>query len=215
MTEQRIKPDAIVYVVDDEEDVRESLRMLIRSVGLKVEVCASAREFLDSYVPGQPGCLVLDVRMPGMSGLELQDQLAAHHITLPVIIISGHGDVPMVVRAMKSGAIDFIEKPFNDQLLLDRVQHLITLDLEAHQSRQRQGAIQARLARLTPREHEVMLRVIAGKLNKVIASELGVSTRTVEIHRARVMEKLSARSVGELVQMAISCGVAPSAPRVP
>jgi FixJ family two-component response regulator len=202
--------EPIVYIVDDDDDVREALRLLIHSVGLRTVLCDSAQSFLDQVNPDRPGCVLLDVRMPGMSGLDLQEQFKRHDIHLPTIIISGHGDVPMVVRAMKSGVIDFLEKPFNDQLLIDRVQHAIALDAERRQERNRHRDIESRVATLTPREREVMAWIVAGKLNKVIADKLGVSTRTVEIHRARVMDKLHVHSVGELVQMALSVGVQPA-----
>ncbi len=192
-----------VFVVDDEADIRDALRMLLGSVGLKVETFGSAREFLKGYDPSRPGCLILDVRMPGMSGPELQEQLRTNRIQIPVIIITGHGDVPTTVRTMKAGAIDVIEKPFNDQVLIDRVQQALARDARQREAAAGVKAIERRLARLTPREREVMEGIVQGKLNKVIAADLGLSTRTVEIHRARIMEKMQAKSVSKLVQMVL------------
>jgi two-component system response regulator FixJ len=201
---QTINPQATVFVVDDDQAMRSSLQWLIESVGLSVESFASADEFLRSYYPGRAGCLLLDVRMPGMSGLELQDYLNQHQIEIPVIIITGHGDVHMAVRAMKSGAVDFIEKPFNDEMLLDAIRNALTLDDRRREQRSAKAAIAERLEQLTPREYEVMEMVTSGKSNKEIANVLGVSAKTVEAHRARVMEKMQAGSLAELVRMAIS-----------
>ncbi len=195
---------ATVFVVDDDNAMRSSLKWLIESVGLAVESFGSADEFLNSYYPGRAGCLLLDVRMPGMSGLELQEYLNTHDIRIPVIIITGHGDVHMAVRAMKSGAVDFIEKPFNDELLLDAIRNALLLDERRRGFRAERAALAARLAQLTPREHEVMEMVTDGKSNKEIANALGVSAKTVEAHRARVMEKMQAGSLAELVRMAIN-----------
>ncbi len=196
-------PNATVFVVDDDQAMRSSLQWLIESIGMKVESYSAADEFLRQYYPGRAGCLLLDVRMPGMSGLELQQYLRSNDIHIPVIIITGHGDVPMAVRAMKSGAVDFIEKPFNDEMLLDAIRNALALD-ERQRSRQAERAeIAARLAHLTPREHEVMEMVTDGQSNKEIANSLGVSAKTVEAHRARVMEKMQAGSLAELVRMAI------------
>ena len=193
-----------IFVVDDDQAMRNSLQWLIDSIGMRVECFASASEFLESYYPGRAGCLLLDVRMPGMSGLDLQDYLNSNGIKVPVIIITGHGDVPMAVRAMKSGAIDFIEKPFSDEVLL----HSIRLALQHEEvSRNEQAAraeIAVRLAQLTPRENEVMMMVTDGRSNKEIANLLGVSAKTVEAHRARVMEKMRAGSLAELVRMAVT-----------
>jgi len=198
-------PEPLVHVVDDEPAIRESLGMLLRSVGLRSRAYAGAHEFLDAWRPDGTECLVCDVRMPGMSGLELQEALNARHVRLPVVLITGHGDVAMAVRAMKAGASDFIEKPFNDQVLLDAVNRAL-----AH-ARDGQGAgraeIEARLESLTPREREVMLLVAEGRPNKVVATRLGLSTRTVEVHRAKLMEKMQARSLADLVRMAIACGL--------
>lgn len=192
--------DAIVFVVDDDEAVRQSTAWLIESIGLKVNTYVSADEFLENY-NNESGCIVMDVRMPGMSGLEAQEEMKNRGITLPLIFITGHGDVPMAVRALKRGAFDFIEKPFNDQLLLDAVQRGLKQNSEAQESLIRNESIDRRIASLTPREHEVMLRVTEGKPNKVIAHELNVSIKTVEVHRARMMEKMEASSVAELVKV--------------
>ena len=192
-----------VHVVDDDEAVRSSLRFLIRSVGLQAQVYDSAQEFLKSYDPRQPGCLLLDVRMPGMSGLELQQELNRRGATLPVIFITGHGDVPMAVEAMQCGAFDFLQKPFRDQDLLDRVQRAMARDAETRGRLAARAEIRSRLATLTPRELEVMKLVTSGKANKVVGADLGVSQRTVEIHRAHVMEKMAASSLAELVRMVL------------
>lgn len=198
------KPEPTVFVVDDDQAMRKSLHWLIESVGLNVETFPSARRFLESYTPGRPGCLVLDMRMPGISGLELQEKLKARNITIPVIFITGHGDVPMAVRAMKAGAIDFIEKPFNDQLLLDRIQHALEQDAQSRSGQAQRAELAARLALLTPREREVMEMVAEGKPNKVIAAQLGVSAKTVEAHRAKVMEKMQAKSLADLIRMVMA-----------
>lgn len=195
--------DKTVFVVDDDQAIRNSLKWLIESVGMKVEAYESADEFIDNYYPGRSGCLLLDVRMPGMSGLDLQEYFVSEGIRIPVIIITGHGDVPMAVRAMKAGAVDFIEKPFNDEVLLDSIRNALTLEAEQRMEQAQRAEIAARLAHLTPRELEVMEMVTNGKSNKEIASSLGVSSKTVEAHRARVMEKMEAESLAELVKMAI------------
>jgi len=195
--------NATVFVVDDDQAMRNSLKWLISSVGMRVETFASADDFLAGYYPGRAGCLLLDVRMPGMSGLELQEVLAERDIQLPVIIITGHGDVPMAVRALKSGAIDFIEKPFNDELLLDAIRNALVLDERRRDVQQERAEVAGRLIQLTPREREVMDMVTDGKSNKEIAADLGVSAKTVEAHRARVMEKMCAGSLAELVRMAL------------
>lgn len=193
-----------VFVVDDDQAMRNSLKWLIESVGVLVESFSSADDFLAQFQGGRAGCLVLDVRMPGMSGLDLLEHLAERNIRIPVVIITGHGDVPMAVRAMKSGAIDFIEKPFNDEVLLDAIRRAIAFGEEqrSHQSEHLQ--IEERLQHLTPREREVMDRVTEGHSNKEIANSLGVSAKTIEAHRARVMEKMQAGSLAELVRMALA-----------
>lgn len=192
-----------VFVVDDDPDLRAVLSNLIASVGLAVETFSSAQEFLDRYDPSRAGCLVLDVRMPGQSGLDLQRELARRDATLPVIIITGFAEVHLAVRALKGGAIDFIEKPFSNQVLLDRIEEAIRRDRQARQEKERRGRFAERLATLTPREREVMERVVAGKPNKVIATELGLSLKTVEGHRAHVMEKMQVDSLAELVRLAV------------
>ncbi len=196
-----------VFVVDDDQAMRKSLKWLIESVGMKVESYASAVEFIRNYYPGRSGCLLLDVRMPGMSGLDLQEQFIRQNIKIPIIIITGHGDVPMAVRAMKAGAVDFIEKPFNDEFLLDSIRRALALDVQQRTFQAQRAEIAARLAHLTPREHEVMEMVTNGKSNKEIANQLGVSTKTVEAHRARVMEKMEASALAELVRMVMAANV--------
>jgi len=190
-----------VLVVDDDEGVRNSLRFLLKSVGLNTRALASAGEFLEEYKHNQPGCLVLDVRMPGMSGIELQQQLNLRGATLPVIFITGHGDIPMAVEAMQQGAFDFLQKPFRDQDLIDRIQRALERDARNRTALAQHARIRERLESLTPREREVLTLMTRGKPNKVMAAELGVSQRTVEIHRARVMEKTGADSLAHLVRM--------------
>ena len=194
--------NSIVFVVDDDEAVRQSTAWLIESIGLKVVIFNCADDFLDGY-DNENGCIVMDVRMPGMSGLEAQEELTKREIDLPLIFITGHSDVPMAVRALKLGAFDFIEKPFNDQLLLDAIQKGIKLNSDKVESFAQNEAIFNNIKSLTPRETQVMSRVTEGKANKVIAHELSVSIKTVEVHRARMMEKMSANSVAELVKMTI------------
>ena len=194
-------PEPTVFVVDDDEAVRGGLRRLVEAVGLNVETYGSAQQFLDSYHPEQHGCLVLDIRMPGMGGLDLQAQLAKRGVQLPVIILTGHADVPMAVRALKAGAMDFIEKPFNSQALLDRIQQAIKQDAEARRQSVEESRIAQRLARLTSREKEVMQMMVVGKANKVIAIDLGISERTVEFHRANIMKKMQSRTLAELIHM--------------
>ena len=196
-----------VFVVDDDQAIRSSLKWLIESVAMQVKTYESADAFIENYYPGRSGCLLLDVRMPGMSGLELQEYLAEKRINIPVIIITGHGDVPMAIRAMKAGAVDFIEKPFNDELLLESIRHALMLDEQQRDKQSQKAEIATRLARLTPREHEVMAMVTGGKANKEIASALGVSAKTVEAHRARVMEKMQASSLADLVRMAMLANI--------
>lgn len=190
-----------VFVVDDDEPVRDSLRMLMRSVGLNAETFSGAAEFLAAYDPDHPGCLVLDIRMPGMSGMELQDKLNEIHAILPIIFITGHGDVPMAVKAIQYGAADFIQKPFRDQDLLDRINKAIEQDASNRAQLLETRDIEERLSNLTPREKEVLELIVDGRPNKVIAADLEVSQRTVEIHRARVMDKMRASSLAHLVRM--------------
>jgi len=189
------------FVVDDDAAVRDSLRLLLQSIGLNAETYSSAAEFLQAYDAARPGCLVLDVRMPGMSGLELQEKLEELHSTLPIIFLTAHGDVPMAVKAVKAGAVDFIQKPFHDQELIDKIQHAMEQDARNREKLTDHQEILGRIESLTPREHQVMEMVVAGNANKVIAIDLGLSQRTVEIHRARVMKKMAADSVSQLVQM--------------
>jgi len=190
-----------VYIVDDDNGVRSSIRVLMKSVGLPAITFASAQEFLAGYHPNHPGCLVLDIRMPGMSGLELQETLNDKGAVIPVIFITGHGDVPMAVEAMRHGAFDFLQKPFRDQDLIDRIQQALARDHETRESLREHGRTRARIASLTPREKEVLDLLTAGKANKMMAQDLGLSQRTVEIHRAHVMEKMGAKSVAQLVRM--------------
>jgi two-component system response regulator FixJ len=198
---------ATVFVVDDDPSVRRALTRLLRSVGLAVDAYPGAQEFLDAYDPARPGCLVLDVRMPHISGLELQQALAQRGVELPIIFITGHGDVPMSVRAMRAGAIDFLPKPFHDQDLLDAIQRAIARDAELRAARAVRSAVVRRVALLTPREREVLVLVTAGKMNKQIAAQLGASEKTIKVHRARVMKKMGADSVAELVVLAQTAGL--------
>ena len=195
-----------VFVVDDDAAVRGSLAMLLKSVSLEVKTFESAGQFLEQLPPEPGGCLVLDIRMPGMSGLELQQQLKLRGCPLPIIFITGHGDVSMAVHAMREGAIDFIEKPFRDQELLDRIYQALELDRSRRRVADEAVQLRERFAGLTPREHDVMLRIARGQANKVIAIDLGLSERTVEIHRAKVMHKTGAKSLAELVSMTARLG---------
>ena len=192
-----------VYVVDDDAAMRKSLRWLVESVGLKVETYGSATEFLDAVTPDMIGCLILDVRMPGMSGLDLQEQRGEGGISLPAIIITGHADVPMAVRALKAGAYDFIEKPFNDQVLLERVQKALEAGEVDRFVEDRQKKIDAKIDTLTPRERQVMEMVVNGMANKQVAAELGLSEKTIEVHRKHVMDKMQAGNVADLIRMAM------------
>ncbi len=192
---------ATVYVVDDDAAIRFGMQALLDSVGLPNAVFGSGQEFLDAVSPDDPGCLILDIRMPGLGGLEMQAELANREFVLPVIFVTGHGDVPMAVEAMQNGALDFVQKPFRDQDLLDRINRALELDREGRSEKNKNDEIAGRVALLTKREKEVFELVVTGKPNKIIAYELGVSQRTVEIHRARVMEKMQARSLADLVKM--------------
>lgn len=193
-----------VFVVDDDEQVRSALTLLMESVGLKSESFTSAQEFLDQFDAAKSGCIILDVRMPGISGLDLQARLTAEKIYPPIIIITGHGDVPMAVRAVRAGAVDFIEKPFNNQSMLDSVHRAIELDAVQRGESSRLQDIEQHYSALTPREKEVLQCVIEGKRNKIIAFEMNISQSTVEAHRSKVMEKMSATSLSDLMRMALS-----------
>ena len=197
----------IVFVVDDDDAVRKSLRLLLKSASLSTTAFASAQEFLAGWTADQPGCLVLDVRMPGMSGLELQEELNRRGAIIPVIFISGHADVPMAVEAIQHGAFDFLQKPFSDQDLIDRIQRALAADAGNRQALSQLDELRKRYASLTPREQEVLVLVTDGRANKVMAGDLGLSQRTIEIHRARVMEKMGARSVAQLVRMTLDLGI--------
>ncbi len=195
------EPDAIVWVVDDDVSVREALGSLIRSAGLRVETLASADEFLASPRVEAPSCLVLDVRMPRLSGLDLQKRMAEINLQIPIVFITGHGDVRTSVRAMKAGAVEFLMKPFDDRDLLEAIQQAIKRDREARQHQAELGELRTRYESLTPREREVMGRVVSGLLNKQVAAELGTSEITIKVHRAQVMHKMHADSLADLVRM--------------
>ena len=192
----------VVFVVDDDEAICRSLCLLIEDIGLDVKTFNSAQQFLDAYAPSQPGCLVLDVRMSGMSGLELQAKLEKLSYDIPTIIITGHGDVPMAVEAMKNGAFDFIEKPFRDQVLLDSIQKAIATDAKNREARAQSVDFQSRVEQLTQREREIMDLLMLGKANKVIAYELDISPKTVDFHRANILSKVGVNSVVDLVRLA-------------
>jgi len=196
-----------VFVVDDDEAVRDSLRWLLEANGYRVQCFNSAEEFLEAYQPAQAGqiaCLILDVRMQGMSGLELQERLIADNASLPIIFVTGHGDVPMAVSTMKKGAMDFIEKPFDEAELRKLVERMLEKARSESSNVQQQRAAAERLGKLTAREHQVLERIIAGRLNKQIADDLGISIKTVEAHRANIMEKLNVNTVADLLRLALS-----------
>ena len=199
--------EAVVFVVDDDVTMRRSLENLIRSVGLRVEVFASAQDFLHRPRPRGPACLVLDVRLPGLSGLDLQTRMAEADLDVPIIFITGHGDIPMSVRAMKAGAVEFLTKPFRDQDLLDAIHQALERASKAGEARAEVEALRNRYRSLTPREREVMALVVAGLPNKQVGGKLGTSETTVKIHRHQVMEKLGAGSLAELVRMADRLGL--------
>lgn len=190
-----------IYVVDDDDSMREAVALLLRTVGYTPIVFNRPTEFLANFDPNLHGCMVLDIRMPEMSGLEVQQQLNKAGAILPVIFITGHGDIPMAVHAMKDGAFDFVTKPFRDQDLLDRINNALKQDAENRAAIEKHADLRLREASLTPREREVLALIVEGKANKVVAIDLGLSERTVEIHRANVMEKMGARSVAHLVKM--------------
>jgi RNA polymerase sigma factor (sigma-70 family) len=191
----------IVFVVDDDASVRDALKRLIRSVGLQVEVFASAQEFVQRRRPAVPGCLILDVRLPGVSGLDFQSQLAAANIGIPIIFISAHGDIPMSVRAMRGGAVDFLTKPFRDQDLLDSLHIALEQDRARLDREAELAVLRKRFDSLTPRERQVITMVVSGMPNKLIATQIGVAENTVKVHRSRAMEKMEAGSLAELVKM--------------
>lgn len=193
-----------VFVVDDDQAVRKSLDMLIRSVGLAVETFASAHEFLERHRPDRPGCLVLDVRMPAMSGLELQRHLKEMGVRVPIIIITGHGDVSIAVRAMKDGAVEFLEKPFSKQLLLEHIHEALKRDAREREEAASWSDTESRLSLLTARERQVMDQIVAGKVSKEVAACLGISKKTVDVHRARVMHKLQVDSLPQLVELVLT-----------
>ena len=201
--------EALVFVVDDDASLRASLQDLLESVGLQVVACASAQEFLRRPRPEGPSCLVLDVRLPGLSGLELQRQLAAGDRDMPIIFITGHGDIPMSVQAMKAGAVEFLPKPFRDQDLLDAIHQALARDRQAREQRAQREALRRRFDTLTPRQREVMARMVAGRLNKQIAGELGTSEATVKTHRQQVMAKMRAESLADLIRLADQLGFLP------
>jgi len=193
--------DSVVYVVDDDHSSRKSLEFLIKASGFKVQAFASAKELLDFPRPEVPACLVLDVRMPGLTGLELQRKLTHIGVRLPIIFMTGHGDIPMSVEAMKAGAVEFLTKPFREEDMLRAIVQAIEHDRVAHRERLEMADLNNRYARLTPREREVMAKVVAGLLNKQVAAELGASEKTIKVHRARVMQKMQAESLADLVRM--------------
>ncbi len=193
----------LVFIVDDDEAVRDSIGMLLETVDIPYVTFPDAQTFLEEVDPNEVNCLVLDIRMPGMSGLELQEKLSAMNAQVPIVFITGHGDIPMAVEAMRHGAVDFLRKPFRDQELLDRVQEALSQDAEHRDHAADVETLKSRVADLTPREQEVFKRVAKGQANKVIAIELGISERTVEIHRSNVMQKTSSRSLADLVRLLI------------
>ena len=199
--------DDTVFVVDDDASIREALAGLIRSVGLRVEVFAACQDFLSRPLPDVPSCLILDVRLPGLSGLDFQARLASARIEIPIIFITGHGDIPMTVRAMKAGAVEFLTKPFRDQDLLDAVQVALERDKVRHRSEDAITALREKFATLTPREQEVMACVTGGLLNKQVAAAIGITENTVKVHRGNVTRKMGAKSFAELVRMADLLGV--------
>ena len=203
------EPESIVFVVDDDPSVRRAIKRLIGCVGLQVELFGSAQEFLASKLPNVPGCLVLDIRLPGISGLNLQRQLAQANIQVPIIFITAHGDIPMTVRAMKAGAVEFLTKPFRDQDLLDAIHLALEKDRGRRQQESDLAVLRERFELLSPREREVVTMVVSGMLNKQIAAQIGTSETTVKVHRSRAMEKMQANSLADLVKMIQRLQVSP------
>jgi FixJ family two-component response regulator len=207
MAKEPAKSDAIVFVIDDDSSVRAALTNLFRSVDLAVEVFGSARELLQTKLPNVPSCLVLDIRLPGVSGLDFQDELAESDIHIPIIFMTGHGDIPMSVKAMKAGALDFLTKPFRDQDMLDAVTRALERDRQRRNAETAVSDLQARFETLTPREKEVMAFVSSGLMNKQTAAEVGIAEITVKIHRGHIMKKMGAKSLADLVRMAETLGI--------
>ena len=206
------EPESIVFVVDDDPSVRSAIKRLIGSVGLQVELFGSAQEFLASKLPNVPSCLVLDIRLPGISGLNLQRQLAQANIQIPIIFITAHGDITMTVRAMKAGAAEFLTKPFRDQDLLDAIQHALERDRNRRQQEAELAVLRDRFDSLSPREREVVALVVSGMLNKQIAAQIGAAENTVKVHRSRAMEKMNATSLADLIKMILRLQVPPVEP---
>ncbi len=199
--------DPMVYVLDDDASVRDALARLLRSVGLKPDLSASAQEFLQKQRPEVPSCLILDVRLPGKNGLDFQHELAEKNISIPIIFITAHGDIPMTVRAMKAGAVEFLTKPFRDQDLLDAIQLALERDRAARREKAERASLLARLESLTPREREVLPLVVSGLLNKQIAAEMGISVAAVKVHRSKLTRKMGANSLADLVRMTEKLGI--------
>lgn len=204
-----VEQSQTVFIVDDDDDVRDALKEVVESVGLNAQLFSSAQSFLEAYEPGRSGCLVLDIRMPGMSGLELQTELNKRGSTLPIIYVTGHADVPIAVKALKNGAVDFLQKPFHDQQLLDHINAALRRDADVREQLEKRSCIEQRMAMLTAREREVLDLVVAGNPNKKIAEELGISNRTVEIHRSNAMAKMEVSSLPQLIQTLLQAETRP------